>query len=246
MGMSAKDWDALIREAGDLAGGNWSVVGKGRRAYLLRTPVRWWAQFIRYENTSTGLLVAYQGLLSYPLPRTECGMDGITQGHLRDPDLRKSFAGNPGLVAAFAEAATDLVYREKWSEKGALEISERYFRKNCEAGIMETIYQGFSRQLLVAQRVLCRSRPQPDLQSDVQWVLDDPQVGERIWDDRSADFGKQATIDYWRAVADRLDAADSDGLNELLLAQRRKTLLGLGLSEDLIGTPDLPEPEVAW
>jgi len=59
MGMSAREWDSLVREAQRIAGDEWTVVGRNRRAYLLRLPVGWRVQFVYYENTSAGRLVAY-------------------------------------------------------------------------------------------------------------------------------------------------------------------------------------------
>lgn len=246
MGMSAREWDSLVREAQRIAGDEWTVVGRNRKAYLMRLPVGWWVQFIYYENTSAGRLVAYQEILSRPLTSYQLGVGGIVDYRIPEFRAREVTPDNPELISEFAETVTGIVYRPMWDVKAELARSENQYRKNCDAGRKERIYRGVTRQDLVAQRILCRSRALPDLRADVQWVLDDPEVGERIRGDRSADFGEQATIDYWRAVAARLEAADSDGLNELLLAQRRKSLLGLGLSEDLIGTPDFPEPEVAW
>lgn len=78
MGMSARDWRSLITEAATRLDDTWHIIGTGRRAYLLRTPVEWRMQYLSYENTAVGRLIGYQAFLGCPVSVSQTGGRGVS------------------------------------------------------------------------------------------------------------------------------------------------------------------------
>lgn len=250
MAISVKQWRSVIAESADILGDDWHVAGKGRLTALVRSRPQWLLQFVYQEPTSNGRLVAYQGLLSAHLPWSESGQGGVTGGQFRDPDFpdrRFSDVSDPAVVAAFAQAATRLKLDPVFDVSKALEVEEDYYVRNCDRGNEDRIYSGMTLRRLISLRVLCSSRPLPDLVSDVRRVLDDDNFSSfGILGDRSPDRGEARNRAMWQDLFVRLEAADRPAVQELLAQTRFDSLRAFGLAEEDIPDPIFPEPEVQW
>ncbi|GAA3950173.1 hypothetical protein [Gordonia caeni] len=240
----------MVTEAADLLGGGWQVAGKGRDTALMRSEPQWWLQFVYQEATSSGRMVAYQGLLSFPLPATQVGMGGVVGERLKVPDRPDVLfhdVSDPAVVADFAAAAVELKLEPYLDVHHAAAVSEEYYIKNCADGRADRIYQGIALQHLVAQRVLCGSRPLPDLIGDVRRVLDDDRFRTYgIFSGGSASKSEAILRAYWEDLYARMQTGDRGAVQELLAQTRADTLRSFGLSDSQIPDPVFRTLEVPW
>lgn len=250
MALTVKQWREVVCQAADLSGDEWEVAGKGVNTGLMRSNPQWWLQFIYQEKTSNGRMVAYQGLLSCPLPSTQVGVGGVTGLDLAIPDhpeLRFFDVGSPQVVADFAYWASTLELDSYYDTRAACKVADTRYIQNYAAGRGERIYRGITLQHLIALRVLCGSRPLPDLVADVRRVLDDNTFGTYgILGDRSADHGEGRLRAYWEDLYARIQTGDRALVEELFARTRLDTLRWFGLSDAQIPDPVFPELEVPW
>ncbi|GAA4751952.1 hypothetical protein [Gordonia alkaliphila] len=249
MALTVKQWREVVSEAAVLMGGGWEVAGKGSSTSLMRSDPQWWLQFVYQEKTSNGRMVAYQGLLSYPLPSTQSGMGGAAGDQFKVPDhpeIRFRDVSDPKVVAEFARCTSELKLHDRYDVSGVREASDRKYVENCAAGREDYIYRGITLQHLIALRVLSGSRPLPDLVADVRRVLDDDDWLYGIWGDRTADSGEARLRAYWEDLYARIQTGDRQSVEELFAQTRVDTLKWFGLSDAQITDPVFPELEVPW
>lgn len=250
MALTVKQWREVASEAAVLMGGGWEVAGKGSSTSLMRSDPQWWMQFVYQEKTSNGDMAAYQGLLSYPLPSTQSGVGGVPGDQFKVPDhpeLRFRDVRDPKVVAEFAKWASLLKLHDQYDVLGVREASEKRYIAHCVGGRESLIYRGITLQHLVSLRVLCGSRPLPDLVADVRRVIDDGRFGTYgIWGDRTADHGEARLRAYWEDLYARVQTGDRQLVEELFAQTRVDTLKWFGLSDAQITDPVFPELEVPW
>lgn len=251
MPLTVKQWRVVVTEAAGLLGGGWQVAGKGRDTALMRTEPQWWLQFVYQEATSSGRMVAYQGLLSFPLPATQAGMGGVVGERLKvpnRPDVPFHDVSDPAVVADFAAAAVELKLEPYLDAHHAAAVSEEKYVHNCARGREAHIYRGITLQHLVALRVLCGARPLPELIGDVHRVLDDDSFGSPtgIRSLGSASKSEPVKRAYWEDLYARLQTGDRGAVQELLAQTRADTLRWFGLSDAQIPDPVFPTLEVPW
>lgn len=247
MGIGAKSWRELAIGAADLLGDGWVMTGKGASTRLVRAPVGWWWQFVGYEDTALGRLIAYNSFLGRPPHASQTGETwGTTSERFVVPgeERRRRFEdlASPAGVADWATAVSvsqlDLAPAHI---PDALAHLEAIHANNLAHGLDP--FDGPSLQRLVAMRAVCGTRSREELVADIDTVLADPSL-EHYQPYASTRRHPRTNRDYFTALREAAATGDRDTMHSVIGDARLDSLHLLEVPDHAISEPVFPEPAV--
>lgn len=244
MTMTAKQWRDLATGACELLGDSWRVAGTGHRSILVQDGVGWWLQFVGYENTRAGRLIAYSAFLGRPLGALQTGdKSGVISDHYVLPgDERPRMSAallTPEGVAEWARA----VARHQFTTVGDLHEELRNLdRLKIEWDAIEP-FRNVNLQWLVALRIICGSRGPLELVADIDAVLADPTCdGYESWARAGAQVSSRR--EFFTELRGPVANGERERVQELVVKARAENLNYFAIPEEIIEPVLLPEPMV--
>ncbi|WLP88534.1 hypothetical protein [Gordonia sp. NB41Y] len=246
MGITAKQWRELAIGAAEVLGDEWVVAGKGASTRLVRVKVGWWLQFVGYENTRLGRLVAPISFLGRPPCATEMGDKGAVSDRFVMPgeDRARKFEHlqTPDALAEWIWTVT----RERSDQVPELrEELTRLEARKVDIGDDPVLrFAGRSLQYLVSLRVVCGSRSREEFVADIDEILGDKFLEGHgmLASTRKEPRTYQA---YFTALRDAVAGGDRGVVETVIDDARQDALRLLGVADDAIGDVVFPEPMVA-
>ncbi|WP_338837695.1 hypothetical protein [Gordonia polyisoprenivorans] len=248
MGIGARGWRELAVGAAEILGEEWVLAGKGASTRLVRAPVGWWLQFVGYEDTRLGRLIAYNTFLGRPPHASQTGdAHGVSSEHfIVSGENRPRYSEELGSPEAVAEWVT-AVTRERLDLTPANladDLSEMEVVKARREAHGQFLFEGPALQLLVSMRVVCGSRARDELVSDIDAVLADPFL-ERYKPYASTRKNPRTYQEYFTALRGAVASGDRGAVESVIREARTDSLRLLGVPDEAIGDVVFPEPQVS-
>lgn len=251
MGLTSAEWKEVANAAQELLGDDWSPTGNGRHLRLLRRPVGWWIQEVRYETSSAGRFLAWGGLLAKPIATgMEIGDSGMNSERVRQKLGSRRYrelmgdVRDPRSLQRFTDFVDSIKFaRDRDFEAAALAYRESYLRIK-DQGKLDRIFSGPTRQNYLMFRLMSGAVPREELVDDAKWVLsgDDYQIPIRDKLGLNPDWGHT----FYPELASYIEAAHWPGVADLLLRTRQQNLAEFGIPKELLADVVVPEPEFPW
>ncbi|WP_338836334.1 hypothetical protein [Gordonia polyisoprenivorans] len=246
-GIGARGWRELAVGAAEILGEEWVLAGKGASTRLVRAPVGWWLQFIGYEDTRLGRLIAYNTFLGRPPQASQSGdgpptiSDHFVMPGEQQPRWFDTLDGAGG-VAQWAQAVDTEVFNAIASVQEELESLEAVKVRREAAG--QFLFEGPSLQRLVSMRVVCGSRSRDELVSDIDAVLAEPFV-DGYPPYASTRKNPRTYQEYFTALRGAVASGDRGAVETVIREARTDSLRLLGVPDEAIGDVVFPEPQVS-
>ncbi|WP_338837698.1 hypothetical protein [Gordonia polyisoprenivorans] len=249
MGIGAQRWRELAVGAAEVLGEEWVLAGKGASTRLIRAPVGWWLQFVGYEDTRLGRLIAYHTFLGRPPHASQTGdAHGVSSEHfIVSGENRPRFfeeLSSPEAVAEWVTAVT----RERLDLTPANladDLSEMEVVKARREAHGQFLFEGPALQLLVSMRVVCGSRSRDELVSDIDAVLAEPFV-DGYPPYASTRKNPRTYQEYFTALRDAVAGGDRGAVESVVREARIDSLRLLGVPDEAIGDVVFPESHVSF
>ncbi|WHU48641.1 hypothetical protein QNM97_06490 [Gordonia sp. L191] len=234
--------------AAEILGEEWVLAGKGASTRLVRAPVGWWLQFVGYEDTRLGRLIAYNTFLGRPPQASQSG-DGppTISDHFIMPNdsYPRSFEDmqTPQMVAEWVTAVTHECFSRRTNDLPVQMNELEDVRVSWESSDIDP-FEGAALQWLVSMRVVCGSRSRDDLIDDIDAVLADPFL-EASKPYASTRKNPRTYQEYFTALRGAVASGDRGAVESVVREARTDSLRLLGVPDAAIGDVVFPEPQVS-